>query len=202
MNQPPKQSRTPTNKILELKAKQLTEEYNFFLDGCKIYLSGFTEQEERQLMQLITKGGGSRFTMADGSITHFVIDHINDNSVRPLLSLANSPKIVSSKWLRDCSQQNRMLNSDSYLVTIPQCYLTPSEIIPIPTTTKKSGTGVDKVSNHLEKGISEGSYTASQKMDDVASQVFSLASAAHIIKEKCHSEFSLEYFQCRDNRGL
>ena len=47
---------------VELDALELKEvKTDMFLDGCKIFLSGFTGQRLEKLRRLINKGGGTRY---------------------------------------------------------------------------------------------------------------------------------------------
>jgi topoisomerase (DNA) II binding protein 1 len=43
-----------------------------FLDGCKVYLSGFTDPEQVQLTRVLNYSGGVRLTQLVESVTHCV----------------------------------------------------------------------------------------------------------------------------------
>ena len=75
-----------------------------FLDGCKIFLSGFTNTEEVQLGRVLKFGGAVRLSQVVESISHCV--HSLDSpsllpqTARLLASLPDvSPHQVSVQWL-------------------------------------------------------------------------------------------------------
>jgi hypothetical protein len=49
------------------------EEGNQYLDGCYIFLSGFTESQNIRIKSMILNGGGVRWPTMDSKITHFVV---------------------------------------------------------------------------------------------------------------------------------
>lgn len=44
-----------------------------FLDGCKVYLSGFQEADKEQLIKLLNSGGATRYDDLNEQVTHFVV---------------------------------------------------------------------------------------------------------------------------------
>ena len=75
------------------------------LDGCKIFLSGFTDPEQVQLTRVLKYAGGVRLTQLVESVTHCV-HIINNNKVAPetgrlLEQLDFSPYMVSIQWVVD-----------------------------------------------------------------------------------------------------
>ena len=75
-----------------------------FLDGCKIFLSGFTNTEEVQLGRVLKFGGAVRLSQVVESISHCVhsVDSptVLPQTARLLASLPDvSPHQVSVQWL-------------------------------------------------------------------------------------------------------
>ena len=75
-----------------------------FLDGCRIFLSGFSESEQVQLGRVLKFAGAVRLTQMVESITHCV-HSLNTNTVSPdTVRLMGrmpdlSPHMVSVQWL-------------------------------------------------------------------------------------------------------
>ena len=75
-----------------------------FLDGCKIFLSGFTDTEEVQLGRVLKFGGAVRLSQVVESISHCVhsVDSptVLPHTARLLARLPDlSPHQVSVQWL-------------------------------------------------------------------------------------------------------
>ena len=75
-----------------------------FLDGCKIFLSGFTNSEEVQLGRVLKFGGAVRLSQVVESISHCVhsldTPSLLPQTARLLASLPDvSPHQVSVQWL-------------------------------------------------------------------------------------------------------
>lgn len=83
-----------------------------FLDGCKIYLSGFSEPELVQLARVLKYGAGVRLTQLVESVSHVVhsVDtgHVAPDTAHLLSSLpALSPHMVSVQWLVESMRLGR-----------------------------------------------------------------------------------------------
>jgi len=77
-----------------------------FLDGCRIFLSGFTETEQHQLSRVLKYAGGVRLTQLVESVTHCVNSVATKNVVpetsKILEDLDLSPNMVSLQWIVEC----------------------------------------------------------------------------------------------------
>ena len=74
-----------------------------FLDGCKVFLSGFSEPEQMQLARVLEYSGGVRLTKLVESVTHCV-HSVGTNTVVPdtsklLEQLDLSPHMFSIQWM-------------------------------------------------------------------------------------------------------
>lgn len=113
--------KTAEVSILAAPKNQPEDDEFMFLDGCKIFLSGYSAQQvfftlflfifgkEQQFVQMITICGGTRLKVYDQCVTHFVVDYITEESVKPLTTLSSTPKVVNSKWLEDCYKVGGMM---------------------------------------------------------------------------------------------
>ena len=83
-----------------------------FLEGCKIFLSGFSEPHLVQLARALKHGGGVRLTQLNESVSHVVhsVDtcHVAPDTARILASLpAPGPNMVSVQWLVESMRLGR-----------------------------------------------------------------------------------------------
>ena len=95
-----------------------------FLDGCKIYLSGFSEPDQVQLARVLKYGGGVRLTQLVESVSH-VVHSIDTWSIAPdtcrlmdrLPDL--SPHMVSVQWLVESMRLGRPVPEADYIFPPP-----------------------------------------------------------------------------------
>ena len=90
-----------------------------FLDGCKIYLSGFSEPELVQLARVLKFAGAVRLTQLVESVTHVVhsvdTSHVAQETTRLLSSLPGlSPHMVSVQWLVEAMRLGRPAQEADY----------------------------------------------------------------------------------------
>lgn len=89
-----------------------------FLDGCKVYLSGFTQTAETQLARVLKYSGAVRLTQLVESVTHCV--HSVDTSTvvpdtnRLLAELDLSPHMVSIQWVVESLVQGKPVAEADY----------------------------------------------------------------------------------------
>jgi len=82
-----------------------------FMDGCKIYLSGFTDPEQVQLTRVLKYSGAVRLTQLVESVTHCV-HSISNNKVasdtsKLLHQLDLMPHMVSIQWIVESMKLGR-----------------------------------------------------------------------------------------------
>ena len=82
---------------------------DLFLDGCKIYLSGFSGVRLDKLRKIINSGGGTRFNQINESISHVVMGTKVDSDVEVLAHSSFQPKVVSALWLLDSARSGKRL---------------------------------------------------------------------------------------------
>lgn len=79
---------------------------SMFLDGCKIYLTGFTGEKLECLQKIINAGGATRFNQINASVSHVVMGAKVTKDVEILSKAEFIPHVVTAKWLLDsCSRQ-------------------------------------------------------------------------------------------------
>lgn len=80
-----------------------------FLDGCKVYLTGFTGKKLEYFQKIINAGGGTRFNQINSGVSHVVMGQKLPKEIDKLTKLEFSPHIVTAKWLLDSCCQNMCL---------------------------------------------------------------------------------------------
>ncbi|XP_053850713.1 DNA topoisomerase 2-binding protein 1 isoform X2 [Vidua macroura] len=81
---------------LDISSFQAAED---LLDGCRIYLSGFSGRKLDKMRRLINCGGGVRFNQLNEDVTHVIVGENNDELKHFLDKTAHRPHIVTAKWL-------------------------------------------------------------------------------------------------------
>ncbi|NWT83258.1 TOPB1 protein, partial [Lanius ludovicianus] len=81
---------------LDISSFQAPED---LLDGCRIYLCGFSGRKLDKLRRLINCGGGVRFNQLNEDVTHVILGENNDELKHFLDKTAHRPHIVTAKWL-------------------------------------------------------------------------------------------------------
>ena len=120
-----------------------------FLDGCRIFLSGFSEPEQVQLGRVLKYAGAVRLTQMVESITHCV-HSINTNTVttetaRLMARLPDlSPHMVSVQWLVESMKLGRPVNESDYIFPAEVCQEDvprPRQCAAPPSTQPETGGG-------------------------------------------------------------
>ncbi|XP_041460355.1 DNA topoisomerase 2-binding protein 1-like isoform X1 [Lytechinus variegatus] len=107
----------PQVGLAELEKLDLaTCEAEMFLDGCKIFLSGFSGQHLEKLRKVVNAGGGTRFNQINENVSHVIIGNRIENHVTELKELPNRPSIVSVHWLLECAKQGRQVSEQDFIV--------------------------------------------------------------------------------------
>ncbi|XP_060052938.1 DNA topoisomerase 2-binding protein 1 isoform X2 [Erinaceus europaeus] len=97
---------------LDISAFQAPED---LLDGCRIYLCGFSGRKFDKLRRLINSGGGVRFNQLNEDVTHVIVGDYDDE-LKPFLEKSvHRPHIVGAKWLLDCFSKGYLLPEEPYI---------------------------------------------------------------------------------------
>ncbi|XP_041899917.1 DNA topoisomerase 2-binding protein 1 isoform X3 [Corvus kubaryi] len=81
---------------LDISSFQAPED---LLDGCRIYLCGFSGRKLDKMRRLINCGGGVRFNQLNEDVTHVILGENSDELKHFLDKTAHRPHIVTAKWL-------------------------------------------------------------------------------------------------------
>jgi topoisomerase (DNA) II binding protein 1 len=90
-----------------------------FLDGCRLYLTGFNESQLEYLQKIINAGGGTRFNHINHSVSHIVVGDKPLQDVEKLLKSEFSPHVVTVQWLLESCRQVQCLPEQGMYVNFP-----------------------------------------------------------------------------------
>ncbi|XP_032189253.1 DNA topoisomerase 2-binding protein 1 isoform X4 [Mustela erminea] len=97
---------------LDVSAFQAPED---LLDGCRIYLCGFSGRKLDKLRRLINSGGGVRFNQLNEDVTHVIVGDYDDELKQFWDKSAHRPHVVGAKWLLECFSKGYMLPEEPYI---------------------------------------------------------------------------------------
>ncbi|KAA8546448.1 hypothetical protein F0562_002813 [Nyssa sinensis] len=89
-----------------------TEDNDLYLSECRILLVGFDASEIRKLVNMVRRGGGSRYMSFNEKLTHVVVgtpSEIEKREVRGLAALGVI-YVVRTIWLEDCDREKKELS--------------------------------------------------------------------------------------------
>ncbi|XP_050996005.1 DNA topoisomerase 2-binding protein 1 [Acomys russatus] len=85
------------------------------LDGCRIYLCGFSGRKLDKLRRLINNGGGVRFNQLSEDITHVIVGDYEDDLRQFWSKSSHRPHVVGAKWLLECFSKGYLLPEEPYI---------------------------------------------------------------------------------------
>ncbi|XP_020411354.1 DNA topoisomerase 2-binding protein 1 [Prunus persica] len=86
-----------------------SEDNDLYLSECRISLVGFKVSEMRRLVNMIRRGGGSRYMSFNDKLTHIVVgtpSEIQKKEVRGFAALGVI-HVVRTTWLDDCDREKK-----------------------------------------------------------------------------------------------
>ncbi|KAL6082048.1 hypothetical protein STEG23_003102, partial [Scotinomys teguina] len=87
------------------------------LDGCRIYLCGFSGRKLDKLRRLINSGGGVRFNQLNEDVTHVIVGDYEDDLRQFWSKSSHRPHVVGAKWLLECFSKGYILPEEPYIHT-------------------------------------------------------------------------------------
>ncbi|XP_061181170.1 DNA topoisomerase 2-binding protein 1-like [Saccostrea echinata] len=87
---------------------------DLFLDGCKIYLSGFRGVALEKLRKVINAGGATRLNTLSENLTHVVVGERIEKDLETLKTATFRPHVVTPVWMAECFRQGYTVNEDPY----------------------------------------------------------------------------------------
>ncbi|XP_054788332.1 uncharacterized protein LOC129294174 isoform X2 [Prosopis cineraria] len=106
---PPVQPNNDPNLDSAVARDSESDDNDLYLSECRISLVGFEASEMRKLVNMVRKGGGSRYMSLNDKLTHIVIgtpSEIEKKDVRSLAALGII-YVVKTTWLEDCDHEKK-----------------------------------------------------------------------------------------------
>ncbi|KAL2478362.1 transcription coactivator [Forsythia ovata] len=77
---------------------------DLYLSECRILLVGFEASELRKLVDMVRRGGGSRYMSVSEKLTHVVVGNPSEIEIKEVRSLAaiGVIHVVKTTWLQEC----------------------------------------------------------------------------------------------------
>lgn len=107
---------------LDISSFQAPED---LLDGCRIFLCGFSGRKLDKLRRLINSGGGVRFNQLNEDVTHVIVGEYDDELKQFWDKSTHRPHVVGAKWLLQCFSKGYMLPEEPYIPV----YYQPVEVL-------------------------------------------------------------------------
>ncbi|KAM6422581.1 LOW QUALITY PROTEIN: DNA topoisomerase 2-binding protein 1 [Rhynochetos jubatus] len=147
---------------LDISSFQAPED---LLDGCRIYLCGFSGRKLDKMRRLINCGGGFRFNQLNEDVTHVILGENNDELKHFMDKIAHRPHVVTAKWLLESFSKGYLHPVEPY---IPVNY----QLLENPVLDQPGMKSVLPKNNNLLKNKEAVNVTKHQKAaeDDFLSQ--------------------------------
>ncbi|KAF7816812.1 DNA topoisomerase 2-binding protein 1-A isoform X1 [Senna tora] len=86
-----------------------SDDNDLYLSECRILLVGFEASEMRKLVNMVRKGGGSRYMSLNDKLTHIVIGTPSETEKKEVRSLAafGVIHVVKTTWLEECDREKK-----------------------------------------------------------------------------------------------
>ncbi|PIN17298.1 hypothetical protein CDL12_10034 [Handroanthus impetiginosus] len=139
---------------------------DLYLSECRILLVGFEASELRKLVDMVRRGGGSRYVCFREKLTHIIVGNPSEIEIKEIRSLAafGIIYVVKAAWLEECNFKKKevpVLQSH-----IAYDLLLPKEPVFFSKSTASSMTGVKRgktsVSQPVELNIWENKNSQSE----------------------------------------
>ncbi|XP_035405848.1 DNA topoisomerase 2-binding protein 1 isoform X1 [Cygnus atratus] len=97
---------------LDISSFQAPED---LLDGCRIYLCGFSGRKLDKMRRLINCGGGVRFDQLNEDVTHVILGENNNELKHFLDKTLHRPHVVTAKWLLESFTKGYLCPVEQYI---------------------------------------------------------------------------------------
>lgn len=86
-----------------------TEDNDMYLSDCKILIAGFNASDMRKLVNMVRRGGGSRYMCLSEKLTHIIVGTPSDVETKQIRNLAalGIIYVVKAEWLEDCNKAKK-----------------------------------------------------------------------------------------------
>ncbi|XP_071053799.1 DNA topoisomerase 2-binding protein 1-like isoform X2 [Onthophagus taurus] len=88
-----------------------------FLDGCCVFIAGFSPDQREKVSRILNLGGATRYDQLSDRITHIIVGDPTLNDARALYKEHSAP-VVSLEWLCECIRTQSVVHEDEYVVNL------------------------------------------------------------------------------------
>ncbi|XP_022016116.1 DNA topoisomerase 2-binding protein 1 isoform X1 [Helianthus annuus] len=162
-----------------------SEDNDLYLLNCKIHLVGFDASEMRRLVNMVRRGGGSRYMSLNEQLTHIVVGSPSESEKKEVRSLSAMGviNVVKTVWLEDCEREKKEISvlrrHAAYDLLLPKDSISYNKgsVNGIPGLKQGNPSTIQPAfSNDLSKSLSEGrqrtQHVISNKSQEKKSSVF------------------------------
>ncbi|KAG0723109.1 DNA topoisomerase 2-binding protein 1 [Chionoecetes opilio] len=101
-------------EAVEALELQEAQKAGLFLDGCKIFLSGFTNAHLEKLRRVLNFGGATRFNQLSEAVSHMVIGKPVEDHLSLVKRWATRPHLVYAQWITESVKLRRLADEAHY----------------------------------------------------------------------------------------
>ncbi|XP_073271085.1 uncharacterized protein [Primulina huaijiensis] len=132
-----------------------SEDDDLYLSECRILLVGFESSEIRKLVDMVRRGGGSRYMYFSEKLTHLVVGNPSETEMKEVRSLAANGiiHVVKTAWLEDCTRKKKE-------VSVLHRHIAYDLLLP------KDPVFFDKKTETSVSGMKRGNFTGAQPVGD------------------------------------
>lgn len=94
-----------------------------FLDGCKIFLSGFDGEALDKLRKAVNAGGGTRFNIINEIVSHVVVGNKITKDLEVLQKSDFHPHVVTAQWIIDSAKNGKQMPEEGKTTQNVRSYL-------------------------------------------------------------------------------
>ncbi|KAK9500597.1 hypothetical protein O3M35_001835 [Rhynocoris fuscipes] len=176
-NKPTSQSNNNSNnykKHLEQLNMSEVNSAGLFLDGCKIYLSGFVSQEIDKLKKVLNIGGATIFSQLTDSVSHVIVGNFNLEDAKDIGKCSQRPHVVTVEWLIE-SIKNKGLASVQPFLCLESDFGKGSKEYPPQLSSPLGSKGIEllrKANVNLESSVSGTSTPVSCAKPSISRKLF------------------------------
>ncbi|XP_069938324.1 DNA topoisomerase 2-binding protein 1 isoform X2 [Cherax quadricarinatus] len=111
-----------------------------FLDGCKIFLFGFTTAHMEKLRRVLNAGGATRFNQLNESVSHVVLGKRGEELLSATQTWMAKPHVVYADWIIESIKQKRPADESpfAYLLDPESCNISKKAVKILKSSTSTS----------------------------------------------------------------
>lgn len=93
----------------------LAKKIGGFLDGCKVYLSGFNSESKDKLIKVLNLGGAIRYDDLNDQITHVIVGKQVPSDMLILEAKKLHPTLLTLEWIVESLRIGEPAATENYL---------------------------------------------------------------------------------------